>query len=302
MMKLSIVIPVFNSCKILPELVTRIQQVPVEEYELILVDDGNGPETWRTITALANSNVKGIRLGRNFGQHAALLAGVREARFPIIATLDDDLQNPPEELINLLRLLTDDIDVVYGVPKYIQQSAWRSFASTAAKLFMKRTIGFTHAVDISSFRVFKTRLRDDFALNLGPGVSIDALLSWSTDRFAMVKVDHNARKSGKSNYNLRKLLNFMIDTVTGYSTIPLRVATWLGMLTSGFSLVVLCWVLGRPFVTGESVSGFPFLATTIAIFSGVQLTVIGVIGQYIGRMHFRVMNKPTYSIAERTKS
>jgi len=297
---ISIVVPVFNSRETLPELVTRLTRVLPPDSEVILVDDGNDSTTWSAIEALATSGVMGLRLARNVGQHAALLAGVREAKHSIIATLDDDLQNPPEELVHLLKALTDDVDVVYGVPIRIKQSFWRSCASVAAKRVMQKMLGFNNAVDISSFRVFRSRLREGFNNDVGPSVSLDVLLTWSTSRFTSVEVEHHERKTGESNYNFRKLLRFMIDTATGYSAVPLRFATSLGLTTVAFSVGVSIWVLGRRLVTGESVPGFPFLAVTIAIFSGVQLIVLGVLGQYIGRIHFRAMNKPTYTIADRT--
>ena len=298
---ISIVVPVFNSCISLPELTARLTQVLSADSEVILVDDGSDLKTWSIIIALTTSQIRGVRLARNVGQHAALLAGVREARHPVIATLDDDLQNPPEELAHLLKALTDDVDVVYGVPRKIKQPIWRSVASVAAKRMMQKALGFSSAVDISSFRVFRSQLRDGFNNDLGPGVSLDALLSWSTSRFTSVEVEHHERKTGRSNYNFWKLFRFMLDTVTGFSTVPLRLATGLGLTTIALSVGVLIWVLVRPLITGDSVPGFPFLAATIAIFSGTQLLILGVIGQYIGRMHFRVMNKPTYTIAERTE-
>ena len=299
-MTVSIVVPVFNSRETLPKLVARLIKASPPDSEIILVDDGSDPATWKAIEAIAALNIKGIRLARNVGQHSALLAGIREAKHPIIATLDDDLQNPPEELPNLLAALTDDVDVVYGVPRKIRQSLWRSVASVVAKKSMRMILGYSHADEITSFRVFRSRLRQSFQNEVGPGISIDALLNWATTRFDSVEVQHDARSLGRSNYNFWKLLRFMLDTATGYSTVPLRLATSLGLATVTLSLGVIVWVLGRPLITGESVPGFPFLAATIAIFSGVQLIVLGVLGQYIGRMHFRVMNKPTYTIADRT--
>ena len=300
----SVVVPTFRSPQTLHSLVAALRESSwwTPQSEIIFVDDGNVDETWEVLCTLAQNElgVCALRLNKNVGQHAALLAGVREARCPIIATLDDDLQNPPEELVHLLEALTVDVDVVYGVPVNIEQPIWRSFFSVSAKRVMQKTLGFNHAVDISSFRVFRSHLRDSFNGDLGPGVSIDALLSWSTSRFTSVRVQHHARKAGKSNYNFWKLFRFMVDTVTGFSTVPLRIATGLGLATIALSVGVLLWVLGRPLITGESVPGFPFLAATIAIFSGTQLLVLGVIGQYIGRMHFRIMNKPTYTIVERT--
>ena len=303
---ISVLVPTYNSPETLLAVAERIRKLPwfTPESEVVFINDGNADKTWSILLEIARVHpfVRAIRLSRNVGQHAALLAGVREARHPVIATLDDDLQNPPEELAHLLKALTDDVDVVYGVPRKIKQPIWRSVASVAAKRLMQKALGFSSAVDISSFRVFRSQLRDGFNSDLGPGVSLDALLSWSTSRFTSVEVEHHERKTGKSNYNFWKLFRFMLDTVTGFSTVPLRLATGLGLTTIALSVGVLIWVLVRPLITGDSVPGFPFLAATIAIFSGTQLLVLGVIGQYIGRMHFRVMNKPTYTIAERTES
>lgn len=300
----SVVVPTFRSPTTLPRLVERITNCGwfTNQSELVIVDDGNDDDTWRVILGLAerNNQVRGLRLGRNFGQHAALLAGVRTARNPLIVTLDDDLQNPPEEVPKMLAALSHEVDVVYGLPSRRRQSPWRNFTSMGSKWLMRYSLGFLHATDISAFRVFRTRLRESFDGDLGPGVSMDALLNWSTTRFASVEVRHEERQQGRSNYGLRKLLRFMLDTATGYSTVPLRFATALGLVTVALSVAVMVWVLWKPITTGESVPGFPFLATTIAIFSGVQLIVLGVLGQYIGRMHFRVMAKPTYTIAEST--
>lgn len=300
----SVIVPTFRSSTTLPRLVERVTSCPwfTRDSELIIVDDGNADDTWQVIQHLASTHqqVHGLRLGRNFGQHAALLAGVRTARNGLVVTLDDDLQNPPEEVPKMLAALADDVDVVYGLPERRRQSAWRNLTSASSKWLMRYALGFLRATDISSFRVFRTRLRDSFDGDLGPGVSIDALLNWSTTRFVSVEVKHDEREQGNSNYNFRKLLRFMLDTATGYSTVPLRFATGLGLITVTLSIFILGWVLWRPLTTGESVPGFPFLATTIAIFSGVQLIVLGVLGQYIGRMHFRVMAKPTYTVAEST--
>ena len=165
---------------------------------------------------------------------------------------------------------------------------------------MASSLGVDNAARMSSFRLFRTHLRDGFDGDLGPGVSIDALLSWSTSRFASVDVQHSERAEGRSNYTFRKLLRFALDTATGYSAVPLQIAMTLGLITAVFGVGVLFWVIGRQIVQGTDVPGFPFLASMIAIFSGVQLITIGIIGEYLARMHFRVMHKPTYVVAERT--
>lgn len=301
---ISVVVPTFRSPSTLQELVNRIV-VSIwfsNDSEIILVDDGNVDSTWDVIQEIVkfDNRIRGIRLSRNCGQHAAILAGLRQASNPMVVTLDDDLQNPPEEIPRLLAALCHGVDVVYGVPRIASQSAWRNLATKVSKHLMQMSLGYTQAKDISAFRAFRTRLRDSFEGELGPGVSLDALLNWATTRFDVVEVQHDGRRQGTSNYNFWKLLRFMLDTVTGFSTLPLKAATGLGLASITLSLGVLIWVLGRPLLTGESVPGFPFLAATIAIFSGTQLLVLGILGQYLGRIHFRVMNKPTYTIAERT--
>ena len=300
---LSIVVPVFRSEKTLNELVNRItKSVSNKSVEIILVDDASGDETWTTICSIArqNSMVTGIRLGRNSGQHGALLAGVRAAKFQTVVTLDDDLQNPPEEINKLIDALVPGVDVVYGVSTEVKQNFYRRAGSKLVRKFFASALGFNSAVSMSSFRTFRTVLREGFNTALGPNVSLDALLTWSTTRFTVVEVKHDERKVGDSHYTFRKLVRFMIDMATGYSALPLRLASALGFLTISFGAVLLVYVIGRPIITGERVQGFPMLASTIIIFSGVQIFLLGILGEYIGRMHFRVMNKPTYMVAETT--
>jgi undecaprenyl-phosphate 4-deoxy-4-formamido-L-arabinose transferase len=244
--------------------------------------------------------VTGIRLGRNSGQHGALLAGVRAAKFQTVVTLDDDLQNPPEEINKLIDALVPGVDVVYGVSTEVKQNFYRRAGSKLVRKFFASALGFNSAVSMSSFRTFRTVLREGFNTALGPNVSLDALLTWSTTRFTVVEVKHDERKVGDSHYTFRKLVRFMIDMATGYSALPLRLASALGFLTISFGAVLLVYVIGRPIITGERVQGFPMLASTIIIFSGVQIFLLGILGEYIGRMHFRVMNKPTYMVAETT--
>jgi undecaprenyl-phosphate 4-deoxy-4-formamido-L-arabinose transferase len=240
-------------------------------------------------------------LGRNFGQHSALLAGVRKAKYSQIVTIDDDLQNPPEEIPNLLAKLVNGVDVVYGVSTQVRQNVWRRFTSRTAKAIFAKVLGFESAISISSFRAFRTQLREGFAGELGPHVSLDALLTWSTSRFSTLEVEHHARRVGKSNYSFTKLVRFMLDTATSYSTRPLRLATTIGFITTLFGLLLLVWVVGNAIFVGDSVPGFPFLAASIAVFSGVQLVVLGILGEYLGKIHFRAMNKPTFSVSETTE-
>ena len=303
-MSVSVVVPVYRSKTVLNELVERIQVVLTDvNNEIILVDDGSFDETWEIVSVLAagNHGVVGIRLGRNSGQHSALLAGVRAAQFQTVITIDDDLQNPPEQIPTLLQALhSSGADVVYGSPIEVAQSFFRRKSSWLLRQTMRHTLGVSDVATMSSFRAFHLGLRDAFDANVGPGVSLDALLSWATDRFASVPVTHDQRVSGRSTYSVSKLLRFALDTITGYSTVPLRAVSALGFATATAGLFLMIIFVLIPAVRGISIQGFPFLASTIILFSGIQLVTLGVFGEYLSRMHFRLMNKPSYFIAQRT--
>lgn len=292
----------FRSRESLLPLVQRLHRALSQtEHEIVLVDDGSPKETWDAIRSITESDdhVVGIRLGRNAGQHGALLAGVRASRYDVTVTIDDDLQNPPEEIPRLVSQLSDDVDVVYATPQSTAQVGWRRLSGRLARQFFALILGATNMAHASSFRAFRTNLRDGFPGDLGPSVALDALLSWSTSRFDWIEVAHHERHDGKSNYSLRKLLTFAFDTATGYSTRPLKLALIQGFLTAIFGVVVLIFVTVRSLLFSSSVPGFAFLASIVSLFSGVQLITIGIIGEYLSRMHFRIMRKPTYVIAEK---
>jgi undecaprenyl-phosphate 4-deoxy-4-formamido-L-arabinose transferase len=271
-------------------------------HEIILVDDGSPDRSWDAIATAAKEDdrVRGIRLMRNFGQHNALLVGIRAARYQIIVTLDDDLQNPPEEIGRLLEQLTDDVDVVYGSPISEKHSLWRSAASRITKFALQEAMGAPAARSVSSFRVFRTDLRRAFERFQSPDISVDVLLTWATSRFAAIGVRQEPRSEGRSNYTFGRLVHHALNMMTGFTSRPLRVASMVGFLFTIFGVVVFVVVVARYFVGGNSVPGFPFLASIIAIFSGVQLLILGIMGEYVARMHFRLMERPTYVVAETT--
>lgn len=294
-------IPVFNGQRVLAELLSRLQPVLDELtgcYEVIMVNDGSRDESWRVIQELARkySFVRGINLMRNYGQHNALLAGIRSAQHDVIVTMDDDLQHPPEEIPQLLARLNAGCDVVYGAPRKEQHGLWRDIASQVTKLALQASMGVEVARHITAFRAFRTCVRDAFANYSGPFVSIDVLLTWGTAGFAVVPVHHGLRKAGVSNYTFRKLVVHAINMITGFSPLPLQLASLMGFGFTLFGIAVLVYVLGRYFIEGGSVAGFPFLASIIAIFSGAQMFAIGIIGEYLARMYQRTMDRPTYVV------
>ncbi len=298
---ISVIVPVYNSELTLSELVVRLGKVLVQltdEYELVLINDGSNDQSWKVVCKLADNHpwVHGIDLMRNYGQRSALLVGIREAKNDIIVTMDDDLQNPPEEIPLLLKKLNEGYDVVYGAPQKMRQSTWRNIASVLTKLSLKSAMGIETARQVSAFRAFRTILRNAFESYHGGFVSIDVLLTWATKRFSAIKVKHSPRDKGVSNYTFWKLVTHAINMLTGFSSLPLQLASFMGFAFTLFGMLVLIYVVGRYLLLGYSVPGFPFLASMIAIFAGVQLFAIGIIGMYLARMHFRLMGRPPYSV------
>jgi len=298
-------VPAYNSELSLPLLVRRLEPVldaAATEYELIIVDDGSRDGTWKVIEELARDHawVKGVHLMRNYGQHNAVLCGIRLARSDVIVTLDDDLQHPPEEIPKLLEKLTDDKDVVYGPPEQETHGLWRDLASQVTKFALQSAMGAPIARKAGPFRAFRSKIREAFAGYDGPYVSVDVLLTWGTTRFDAVPVRHESRTLGKSNYTFRKLVVHAVNMITGFSTLPLQISSLIGFFFTVLGTIALIFIGVRYLIVGGGVPGFSFLASMIAIFSGAQLFSLGIIGEYLARMHLRTMQHPTYSVREMT--
>jgi glycosyltransferase involved in cell wall biosynthesis len=303
----SVVVPVYNSAPTLPELVARIHAslLPItQSFEVILVNDGSEDASWARIGDLVRQydSVHGIDLMRNFGQHNALLVGIRDARYDVVVTLDDDLQHPPEEIPRLIGKLDEGYDIIYGIPVELQHGLWRNFASRLTKYILTHLIGIRGLTEMVAFRAFRTQIRDAFINYIGPDVDIDALLSWGSDRNANVPVRYEPRIAGSSGYTLRKLVRLTLHTLTSFSAMPLRLASLVGGVFVLFGFGFLVYVVGRYLLEGGSVPGFPLLASAVALFSGVQLFILGIIGEYLARIHFRVMGRPPSVIRTRTET
>lgn len=304
MPSLSIVVPVYRAEGTVRELHRRLVAALEAEnigFEIVFVEDCGGDRSWELIQALAREDerVRGLRMSRNYGQHGALLCGIRAARNEVVITLDDDLQNPPEEIPKLLAKLAEGFDMVYGTRAHERHGLLRDTASRVTKWALQSAMGADTARDVSAMRAFRVELREAFANYRSPTVNLDVLLTWATTRFGSVVVRHEARQIGESGYNLRKLVTHAVNMMTGFSSLPLRIASVMGFLFALFGFLVLAYVLLRYLLSGSSVPGFPFLASIIAIFSGVQLFALGIIGEYLARMHLRIMERPPYVVRER---
>ena len=300
---ISVVVPVYNSEQTLRPLVVQIAELfrlRKTEFEIVLVNDGSRDASWQQVVDLAKEfpHVRGFNLMRNFGQHNALLCGIRSARVDTIVTIDDDLQHPPEEIAKLLDKLNEGFDVVYGAPQAAPHGILRNLASKMTKFALQAAMGAETARRVSAFRAFRTRLRNAFAAFAGSYVSIDVLLTWGTTRFTHVVVRHEPRTIGVSNYSVRKLITHAFNMITGFSTVPLQAASLLGFALTGFGILLMIFVITMYFVDRSAPAGFPFLASMIAIFSGAQLFSLGMIGEYLARVHFRLLDKPSYVASE----
>jgi undecaprenyl-phosphate 4-deoxy-4-formamido-L-arabinose transferase len=299
---LSVIVPCYRSRATLPELVARLHtELPkvAEVFEIILVVDGSPDDTYavaRSLELQHPGTVRALLLRRNYGQHNALLAGLARARYEFTVTMDDDLQHRPEEIGTLIAPLSDPlVDLVYGVAAEEEHGFFRSLASRMVKAALSAA-DVPSARDVSAFRAFRTDLRDGFAHVADPFASVDVLLSWTTNSIRRVEIAMDHRTVGTSSYTFSSLARHAMNMVTGYGTVPLKLVTWLGFGCSLLGVVLLVFVLVR-FLTGNiEVAGFTTLASMLAILSGAMMLSIGILGEYIGRLHFRSMQRPTFLV------
>jgi glycosyltransferase involved in cell wall biosynthesis len=299
----SVVVPTYRNAQGLESLAKEISKVLQQEnrtFEILFVNDGSPDASWDTIQRINGSHpeVRGINLMRNYGQHNALLAGIFNVRHEVIVTMDDDFQTPPVEIPKLLGKIDEGFDLVYGARDKEQHGVARNLASCLTKWVVQHAMNAPLARSITSFRAFRTDLMRDYPRSGPPSVFIDALLDWTAQKVTSVSVRHSPRGAGKSNYSWRKLVTHAVNMVTGLSVVPLQLAVWLGFLITCFGVCLLAFVLMSYFLHGSQVPGFTFLAVVILLFSGAQLCVLGIIGEYLSRIYLRLLGKPAFVIKE----
>lgn len=216
--------------------------------------------------------------------------------------MDDDFQNPLEEIEQLVNKLDDGYDVIYGVPETEQHGVLRDVASFVTKLAIQLSTNLKTVRHVSAFRAFRTKIRDSFAEFNSPILSIDVLLFWGTNRISSLPVRHDKRTYGQSNYTFRKLITHALHMMTGFSVLPLRLTSWVGFSFTIFGMLTMAFVVLRFLFQGTSVSGFTFLASIISIFSGATMFALGIFGEYLAQIHLRVMGKPVYAVMEKTSN
>jgi len=298
----SVIVPVYRSQETLRDLTNQLLavfQATNQSFEIIYVNDCSPDASGQIVDNLSHefAEVRAFHLMTNFGQHNALLCGIRNARYSICITLDDDLQHPPTEIPKLISEMNhSSADVVYGCPNTEDHGLLRDMASISIKLALKTVLGIGIARKVSAFRLFKTELRRAFRNYDSPYVSIDVLLSWGANEYTSVVVKHEPRHLGTSGYSIVKLMAHALNMITGFSTLPLRLASLAGLATSLFGFSIMVFVLFKFLLEGSPVEGFTFLAATISILSGVQLLAVGIIGEYLARMFLRTQRRPAYVV------
>lgn len=296
----SVVVPVYGGVAALPELCQRVSACMRQnglKHEVILVDDRGDVGAWRAIQAITavDPDVKGIRLSRNFGQHAATLCGISRARGAVVLTMDDDLEHPPESIPALIAACNQDTPLVYGVfPK--RTHAWyRNISSELMRRTLK--ISFPDLNDsYTSFRCMDRTLAEQLSAFDLSKPYLDGMLSWLTASVATVSVEHGARRHGESAYTLRKLVSHAMNIFITFSHLPLRMASYVGTAIAAISFAYLIYII-IAHLTGVIINpGYASLMSVVLFACGVQLVILGVVGEYIGRLMGVANKKPAFAV------
>ena len=300
--ELSLVIPVYNGSRTVRPLVEHIQTIFVTKpFDIILVNDGSQDESEMICSELAEKfpqTVAFVHLSRNFGEHSAVLAGLSHARGQYVAVLDDDGQNPPEEIIRMLEeLKRKNLDVVYG--HYIEKkhSRFRNTGSWFNDKVATFLLQKPKNLYFSSFKIMNRFLVNEIIKYRGPYPYIDGLIYRTTRKIGQITVEHRASASGPSRYAFRKLVRLWLNMFLNFSIKPLRVSVYVGLLASGFSVVALiAIVIDKLWITRNVTLGIPTVLASIVFFAGLELMILGLVGEYLGRLYLDHTGTPQYVV------
>lgn len=300
---LSFVIPLYNSAETIEPLVKTIQALAVEGgHEIVLVNDGSRDatgEVCRRLLATAKVPILYVEHARNYGEHNAVLTGWRNASGAYIVNLDDDGQNPPDEAVRLWRHAKETgLDVVFGHYALKQHSAWRNFGSWFTNRMTDWAIDKPRGFYLSSFRCVTAFVARQVAAHTAPFPYLDGLILQVTQRLGSIEVRHDARQAGASGYTFRRLVRLWLSAWVNFSVLPLRVATVLGLIIAAVGVSALGGVVWLWWNDKGPAYGFGWLMSALLIFSGAQLLMLGLIGEYVGRMFLAVNQRPQSIVRE----
>lgn len=302
----SVVVPVYGGTAALPELCRRLRDTMSSaglRHEVILVDDRGQREAWPTIRKVAEQHpeVRGLRLGRNFGQHAATMCGIAEACGTWVITMDDDLEHPPEAIHDLLSAGDEDHPLVYGVFAQRTHARYRNLSSELMRWTLKRAFPDLNE-SYTSFRAIHTSIARQLVSFELSRPYIDGMLSWITSSVRTVEVEHGERQHGQSTYTLRKLLSHAVNIFVTFSHLPLRIATYSGIALAAMSFLWLLYILYGKLTGSITSPGYASLMSVVLFACGIQLVILGVLGEYVGRLMGAAYRKPVYVVVNRTAS
>lgn len=305
----SILIPVYKNEGGLDELVKRIgtsmaNSAYASNFELILVDDCSPDNSWEVIQRLAKEHafVQGATLSRNFGQHNAIMAGLNLVSGQYVVLMDDDLQHPPEAIPNMVQELVAGADVCYTRYANRQHAAWKIAGSRFNDLMASWLLSKPKGLYLSSFKALKRGMVDQIRSHEGPFAYLDGLILDITRRIATVEIQHGTRAYGEGNYSFKKSISLWLRMVTGTSIVPLRMVTLMGALIALLGFFGAVFIVISNYLYPAESKGWASIIVTILLVSGFQTLFIGVLGEYLGRIHLRLNNKPQYLFRYTTKN
>ena len=305
----SILIPVYKNDGGLDELVKRIGESMANSayancFELVLVDDCSPDNSWEVIQRLAKTHtfVQGATLSRNFGQHNAIMAGLNLVSGQYVVLMDDDLQHPPEAIPSMLDKLAAGSDVCYTNYANRQHATWKIAGSKFNDLMASWLLSKPKGLYLSSFKALKRGVVDQIRNHEGPFAYLDGLILDITRRIATVEIQHGTRAFGEGNYSFKKSISLWLRMVTGTSIVPLRMVTLMGALVALLGFFGAVFIVISNFLYPAESKGWASIIVTILLVSGFQTLFIGVLGEYLGRIHLRLNNKPQYLFRYTTKS
>lgn len=301
----SFVIPCYRSQqtigKVVEEIDNTMQSLPQYRYEIILINDDSPDDTFTVIRKLCENrgDICGISLARNFGQHAALMAGFRYVHGEIVVCLDDDGQTPACEVGKLLAKIEEGADVAYARYGHKRHSGFRNFGSRVNELMVRVMLGKPKDLYVSSYFAAKRFVVDEMLLYTNPYPYVIGLVLRTTKNIVNVDVTHREREVGTSGYTIGKLLALWFNGFTAFSVKPLRIATVIGIAFAGAGFLYGIYTVIKKFVNPDVVIGFSALMAAVVFFGGIILLMLGIIGEYIGRIYISLNNSPQYVIRER---
>lgn len=299
-MELSIVVPVYNGESSVEALVERLYDnfKGKLRFEVVLVNDFSPDNSWAAIQKTKEKYphlITAINLRKNFGEHNAVMAGYAHAKGQYIVNIDDDFQNPPEEIDKLLDEIKKGYDVVYSYYRQKKHHFFRNLGSKVNDFFATLLLKKPKNLYLSSFRIINKELKDEILSYKGPFPYIDGLILRSTAHISQVEVIHNSREEGESNYTFVKLLRLWSYMALNFSVVPLRVSTFMGIGLSVLGAFFSIWVFIEKLLNPEIEVGWSSTMISILISSGVQLFILGLIGEYVGRIFITQNSSPQYS-------